>query len=278
MSNFLQRTIFGSIYVAVIVLSCLVWQPYFLGLVFLTVSMLATKEYTRMMQMDFFTSAGSILLSGLLFVAAWALVAPIEMISVYSLFIACAALGLYMLLFLFLILAEIFRKTENPMQNWGNILLSQVWIASPFALLGLLGVVDSMLLLALFVIIWINDTGAYCVGSLIGKHKMIPRVSPGKSWEGLVGGIVFALGAGYVFFADPFGFTHLHYALWEWVVLTLSIAIFGTLGDLLESRVKRTLGIKDSGNAIPGHGGWLDRFDSVLIASMAYCAVLLLIK
>ncbi len=277
MSNFLQRTIFGSIYVAVIVLSCLVWQPYLLGLVFLTVSMLATKEYTRMMQMDFFTSAGSILLSGLLFVAAWVGIATWEGVSNYSIAISYYALIAYLLLLFIWVLAEIFRHTENPMQNWGNILLSQVWIALPFALMGFLGILEPMLLLAIFVIIWVNDTGAYCVGSLIGKHKMIPSVSPGKSWEGLIGGIAFAMGAGYIFLVDPFGFTGLQYAGWKWIVLTLVITIFGTLGDLLESKVKRTLGIKDSGNAIPGHGGWLDRFDSVLIATLALCLTLMVL-
>ncbi len=275
MSNFLQRTIFGSIYVAVIVLSCLVWQPYLLGLVFLTVSMLATKEYTRMMQMDFFTSAGSILLSGLLFAVSWTISLPWKNMNDYSLTFCFYALLLYFLLLFGLILAEIFRTSENPMQNWGNILLSQVWVALPFALMGCLGLLESMLLLSLFVIIWINDTGAYCVGSLIGKHKMIPSVSPGKSWEGLIGGIAFAMGAGYIFLADPFGFTGLQYAGWKWILLTLVITIFGTLGDLLESKVKRTLGIKDSGNAIPGHGGWLDRFDSVLIATLAVCLTLI---
>ncbi len=277
MNNFTQRTIFGSIYVAVIVLSCLVWQPYLSGVVFLIVSMLAMKEYTRMMQMDMWTSVGSILLSGLLFVISWACMAPWECLESYSVTIVYVAIVVYLLLLFALILAEIFRNTDNPMQNWGNVLFGQWWIALPFALIGCLGISEPMLLLAVFVIIWVNDTGAYCVGSLIGKHKMIPRVSPGKSWEGLIGGIAFAMGAGYIFLADPFGFTGLQYAGWQWIVLTLVITIFGTLGDLLESRVKRTLGVKDSGNAIPGHGGWLDRFDSVLIATLALSLTMLLI-
>ncbi len=272
MNNFIQRTIFGSIYVAVIVLSCLVWQHYLLGLVFLIVSMLTTREYTRMMQMDLFTSAGSILLSGLLFVASWSFSSPQNQVGIDS----YVAIMVYLLLLFTLILAEIFRNTANPMQNWGNILIGQFWIAFPFALIGSLGTVEPMLLLAIFVIIWVNDTGAYCVGSLIGKHKMIPRVSPSKSWEGLFGGIAFAMGAGYIFLADPFGFTGLEHAGWRWIVRTLVITIFGTLGDLLESRVKRTLGIKDSGNAIPGHGGWLDRFDSVLIAVVALVLTMLI--
>ncbi len=267
MNNFAQRTVFGSIYVAVIVLSCLVWQPYLLGVVFLLVSMLAMKEYTRMMQMDMWTSVGSILLSGLLFAPVWRMSCPAE--RLYSSWILLIGAPLYLLLLAVLLLGEIFRKTSNPIQNWGNILIGQLWIAFPFALMGSLGAAQPMLLLSLFVVIWVNDTGAYCVGSLIGKHKMIPRVSPGKSWEGLIGGIVFAMGAGYIFLADPFDFTGLYNVGWRWIVLTLVITIFGTLGDLLESRIKRTLGVKDSGNAIPGHGGWLDRFDSALVAVVA---------
>ncbi len=282
MKNLIQRTIFGSIYVAVIVLSCLVWRPSLLGIVFLIVSMLATKEYARIMQVERWISVSSILLSGLLLFAAW-MAAEIIVLAENggnnAPVIPCLAFYLYLLLLFIFVLVEFVRKLINPVLNSGYfILLSQLWIAIPFALMVLIGGYEPMLLLSLFVIIWVNDSGAYCVGSLIGKHKMIPSVSPGKSWEGLFGGIAFAMGAGYIFLADPFGFTGLQYAGWQWIVLTLIITIFGTLGDLLESKVKRTLGIKDSGNAIPGHGGWLDRFDSVLIATLALVLYLVLSK
>ncbi len=271
MSNFLQRTIFGSIYVAVIVLSCLFWQPYLLGGVFLAVSVLATLEYCNIMQVDKRMKVEYAMLSALMFVVGWAASChpfTCDLIDDKSVgfFIAFTVSGIVSLfVLLYMILAEIFLSTHNPMENWGKLLFSQFWIAIPFGIMGYVGAQQPMLLLAMFVIIWVNDTGAYCVGSLIGKHKMIPSVSPGKSWEGLIGGFVFALGAGYIFFADPFGFTGLQ--LNNWAMTTFLIAGLGTLGDLLESRLKRFLGIKDSGKAIPGHGGWLDRFDSALMAA-----------
>ena len=118
------------------------------------------------------------------------------------------------------------------------------------------------ILLALFVCIWANDSGAYCVGSLIGKHKMIPRVSPGKSWEGLVGGFIFSLIAGYIF-----SIFVKEYSLLQWLIIAFTISVFGTLGDLVESMIKRSVGVKDSGKFLPGHGGVLDRFDSILLAT-----------
>ena len=124
------------------------------------------------------------------------------------------------------------------------------------------------LMLALFILIWINDSGAYIVGSLMakrkgGNHKMFPRVSPAKSWEGLIGGFIFDLVAGYVFFLV--GWTA-DMGLVNSLLFALFVGVFGTLGDLMESLFKRTLGVKDSGKLMPGHGGALDRFDSLLLA------------
>ena len=108
-----------------------------------------------------------------------------------------------------------------------------------------------------------NDSGAYCCGSLLGRHKLFPRISPGKSWEGSIGGAVFVLVAAWAIssFLDGQMLT-----LPEWLGLGLTVVVFGTWGDLVESLFKRTLGIKDSGNILPGHGGMLDRFDSSLLA------------
>jgi phosphatidate cytidylyltransferase len=109
----------------------------------------------------------------------------------------------------------------------------------------------------------VNDSGAYCCGSLLGRHKLFPRISPGKSWEGSIGGAVFVLVAAWAIssFLDGQMLT-----LPEWLGLGLTVVVFGTWGDLVESLFKRTLGIKDSGNILPGHGGMLDRFDSSLLA------------
>ncbi|MBQ4461449.1 MAG: phosphatidate cytidylyltransferase [Bacteroidaceae bacterium] len=116
----------------------------------------------------------------------------------------------------------------------------------------------------MFVFLWASDTGAYCVGSLIGKHPLFKRISPNKSWEGSVGGTVLAIGISMIFAHYD---TSLYSTL-QWAGMAL-VVVFGTWGDLVESLMKRQLGIKDSGNILPGHGGMLDRFDSSLIAITA---------
>jgi len=110
--------------------------------------------------------------------------------------------------------------------------------------------------------LWASDTGAYCVGSLIGKHPLFKRISPNKSWEGSVGGAVLAIGISMIFAHYD---TSLYSTL-QWAGMALVVVVFGTWGDLVESLMKRQLGIKDSGNILPSHGGMLDRFDSSLIA------------
>ena len=126
----------------------------------------------------------------------------------------------------------------------------------------------SVLPLSVFVFLWINDTGAYCCGSLLGRHKLFPRISPGKSWEGSVGGGVFVVAAaiGVWYLTEQYGINDLQLTMYEWIGLGLTVVVFGTWGDLVESLFKRTLGIKDSGSILPGHGGMLDRFDSSLLA------------
>lgn len=118
--------------------------------------------------------------------------------------------------------------------------------------------------LIMFAMIWLNDTGAYCTGSLFGKHPMWPRLSPKKSWEGFAGGLAFCMIAGAVTF---FATSALNLTLVAWVVYGIIVCAFSTWGDLFESLIKRTLGIKDSGNIIPGHGGILDRIDSLLFVA-----------
>ena len=160
---------------------------------------------------------------------------------------------------------------ENPLNNWAYAMLSQMYIALPFALLNVLAFhsdetaslsqYNAILPLSIFIFNWVNDTGAYCTGMLFGKHKLFERISPKKSWEGSIGGGVFCILASFLlshFF--PFMSTGV------WIGLALTVVVFGTWGDLTESLLKRRLGIKDSGNILPGHGGMLDRFDSAILA------------
>jgi phosphatidate cytidylyltransferase len=178
----------------------------------------------------------------------------------------------YLITIIYLLIAELYLKQDDPIQDWAYTMLSQMYIALPFSMLNVLaftsdssGVVvfNTLLPLSVFVFLWMNDTGAYCVGSLIGRHKLFPRISPGKSWEGSIGGavVVLAVAAAISIYIDDVMLT-----LPQWLGLGLVVVVFGTWGDLVESLFKRTLGIKDSGNILPGHGGMLDRFDSSLLA------------
>ena len=147
--------------------------------------------------------------------------------------------------------------------------MAVAYIAVPFGLMMyffnpvvLSGPFHYGIVLGFLVILWLNDTGAYFVGSLIGKHKLFERISPGKTWEGSFGGVLFALLTAW---GISFIFRQLNVT--QWMTLAIIIVISGTLGDLVESMLKRSLGIKDSGNILPGHGGLLDRFDAVLLSA-----------
>lgn len=183
----------------------------------------------------------------------------------------------YLLTVVYLFISELYTKNANPISDWAYTMLSQMYIALPYSMINVLAFQDtghgiafnSLLPLSIFIFLWTNDTGAYCSGSLFGKHKLFPRVSPGKSWEGSIGGgiLVLAVAAliGYIENTTE-GLTPVALSIPAWMGLGLVVVFFGTWGDLVESLFKRTLGIKDSGNILPGHGGMLDRFDSSLMA------------
>ncbi len=162
---------------------------------------------------------------------------------------------------------ELYRK--NP--QWKNITIlitGYIYIAVPFGLMNSLfftGAIDksqSGILIGMFVLIWTSDVFAYLTGSMFGKHKLMERISPKKTWEGSMGGLFFALIAAYILsiFVPQL-------SLVEWIALSVVIVISGTLGDLVESLLKRNAGVKDSGTIFPGHGGVLDRFDAVIFAT-----------
>jgi len=162
-------------------------------------------------------------------------------------------------------LLELYRKKAQPFTNIAFTLLGVIYVAVPFSLLHQLAYLNEAYswqpILGLLLLIWSADTGAYIVGKNFGKHKLLERVSPGKTWEGWVGGTVLAVVVAYVlgtFLQDL--------AMYQWVGIAVLVAVFGVLGDLVESLLKRSLGVKDSGTLLPGHGGILDRFDSLLMA------------
>jgi phosphatidate cytidylyltransferase len=256
--NLIQRTVSGTIYVVLIVVSIL-WSSYSFALFFALAMSLAMNEFVHLTNKvgevevnRVISIVGALLLFGCSFFNA-SFSIPFVIFSVY---------GLYLLI---AFIAELFRKKNHPINNWAYFFLGQIYIALPFSLLNFILFISGyqpFILLALFITIWINDTGAYLTGMLFGKHKMFERVSPKKTWEGFAGGAILSVLSSYLLyhFIPDFSF-------FQWLVFSELIVVFGTLGDLCESLLKRTLRIKDSGNIIPGHGGMLDRFDSMLIAT-----------
>lgn len=176
----------------------------------------------------------------------------------------------YLLFIMLTMIAELYYKAPNPINNWAFTRFAQIYCAGSFSMLNFIGAEPGtpgvmsytpLFIMAIFIFVWLDDTGAYLVGSLIGKHKLFERISPKKSWEGFFGGLILSLASSQAFawFAPEIN-------RMNWLGLAATVVLFGTWGDLIESLLKRTLGVKDSGNVLPGHGGMLDRFDSVMLA------------
>lgn len=266
MKNFITRTLTGIIFVAVLI-GGICFNPIVFSIVFGLIVALSLKEFYGLVehykeaQLSCWTNClGGIFLfiASFLYASGWA---DGKIFLPYLLYIMYTFIG------------ELYHKAPNPINNWAFSFLGQVFYALPFALMNFIvftkesdgSIIHSpILLLAIFIFVWVNDTGAFVVGSTMGKHRLFERISPKKSWEGFYGGLFFALASSFLFYHfSP------EIAWYKWIGLAAVIVISGTWGDLTESLLKRTLGVKDSGHILPGHGGMLDRFDSVIMASPA---------
>ena len=269
MNNFIVRTITGILFVAVVVCSFL--RPQAMVLLFALITGLTIWEFTGLVNDREKVTVNRLIstVTGVYFFFAVA--------GVSSDLTPSAVFIPYLVSIIYLMVAELYLKNEDPIHDWAYTMMAQLYIALPFSLLNTLafhltpqGLVtyDAVLPLSVFVFLWMNDTGAYLCGSLLGKHKLFPRISPGKSWEGSIGGgiLVIAVAVLVWYLTEQYQLNQLGLSALEWAGLGLTVVIFGTWGDLVESLFKRTLGIKDSGNILPGHGGMLDRFDSSLLA------------
>ena len=263
-SNFLQRAITGILFVGVLV-GCILYDPWTFSALFVVISALTIREFGHLInQVEGVSINKNItMLAGVyLYMAVMAFCTNLSGSKIFL---------PYLLLIMYLMISELYLKKENPVMNWAYSMISQLYIALPFAMLNVLSFHTSpmdtsvsynpILPLSVFVFIWLSDTGAYCVGSLIGRHRLFERISPKKSWEGSIGGGIVAIGSSFIF-AHYFPIMNMA----EWAGLALIFVIFGTWGDLTEALLKRQLHIKDSGAILPGHGGMLDRFDSALMA------------
>ena len=269
MKNFIIRTITGIIFVAAIV-SCFL-RPEAMVLLFSIITGLTVWEFTGLVneREDITVNRFISTVAGVYFFYAMTYYCS----DMYAGIAKSVVFIPYLVTIVYLLVAELYLKQKDPIQDWAYTMLAQMYIALPFSLINVLAfnatsegyvAFNTLLPLSIFIFLWVNDSGAYCVGSLLGRHKLFPRISPGKSWEGSIGGAVFVLAAAYAisYFLD----TDQMLAMPVWLGLGLVVVVFGTWGDLVESLFKRTLGIKDSGNILPGHGGMLDRFDSSLLA------------
>ena len=268
MNNFIVRTITAVFFVAAIVSSFL--RPEAMILLFGLVTGMTIWEFTGLVNDREGVAVNQMIstVAGVYFFLAMA--GFCSGITPPSVFVP------YLVTLIYLMVSELYLKQEDPVHDWAYTMMSQLYIALPFSLLNVLAFQSDAsgihfvwsIPLSVFVFLWINDAGAYICGSLLGKHKLFPRISPGKSWEGSIGGgvlvIIVAVLLWYLsglYDQNPLGLTAI-----EWAGLGLVVVVFGTWGDLVESLFKRTLGIKDSGHILPGHGGMLDRFDSTLMA------------
>ena len=172
---------------------------------------------------------------------------------------------------------ELYSNSKEPFVNIAYIMLGLFYIGIPFALVNFIAFDETTfyhrVVFGLLLLTWVNDTGAYLTGNLIGKTPLFPRISPNKTWEGSIGGAVTCLVFGYLLHLifDEIG-------LIQWLVLAAIVGIFGGIGDLVESMLKRSVGVKDSGNLLPGHGGLLDRFDAFIFVIPFAAAYILYLR
>ena len=269
MSEFVKRTLSGTVFVGCII-ACVLSHFWALAALLLLITVLAVDEFHRLVK-----SPRSLrIYAALCAILIWS-------VAAFHTYPWMPALALaYIALLIVSMLDEIWNLSGQPLQNWGNMLISQVMIAMPLSTMLFLERLDKWLLLALFVLIWVNDTGAYCVGTMTakrpqGNHKMTPHISPKKSWEGLIGGVVFCLVAACILAACGwFDIIANQRTYLVAILFGVFTSLFATMGDLMESLFKRSIGVKDSGRFLPGHGGVLDRFDSILLAApilTAFC-------
>lgn len=269
LKNLITRTLSGAVYVALIILGIMTTEWAFITLCAI-LSFLASREFILM------TKPSGSKLNMCFDVLTATLIA-----SSFALFLSSKTMGIGAVCCMFILIylltrpiMQLYNKKEDPIKSLAHSFLSLCYIVLPLLAMAVINEVSSTLLLLLFVMIWLNDTGAFLVGCTIGKHRLFERISPKKSWEGFWGGVMFSTVSGIVYYY----FIEQSYPLIFFIILGIIVSVLATFGDLVESMFKRSRGIKDSGNLIPGHGGILDRIDSLLFVLPAVVLYLLIFE
>lgn len=259
LTNLKQRVI-TAIIGAVVIISAISLGPWYYFGLFLILCMLT--------QLEFYTLVG---LDGMVPLKTWGTLCGI-LIFCLSFLVENDILTIYYYFFIFPLVSCIYfiklykRDEKKPFTNIAFTFLGICYVAIPFALLNYIsfseGFYSHEIILGCLLLLWASDTGAYFAGVRFGKRKLFERVSPKKSWEGSIGGSIAAL---LIAFLLAYLFPVL--ATWKWLTISAIIVVAGTYGDLVESLFKRSIDIKDSGTSVPGHGGFLDRFDGLLLSA-----------
>lgn len=253
MKDLVRRLLTGAVYV-ILLLSVVVLSPDAFDFLFMIFGLVCLHEYKRLVRFR-----GAYIY--IAYLGLWW--AYIYLISDFWLIYPLLAITLITNLFL---LGYLFNSKRTLMKKWQKFISGLFYVGGGCIFLTMIPYNNSefaqYLIIGIFIIIWVNDSFAYIVGSLLGKRKLFPSVSPKKTVEGALGGLVFAILVAYLLARfEPI------VSVLQWIILTVVIVISGSLGDLLESKLKRVAGVKDSGAILPGHGGMLDRLDSLIFAA-----------
>ena len=251
MNETLKRALSGAVYI-ILLLGCILHSKMSLAILFGTFLLIAVYEFSKIATINFKIS---LLVSGLAYFLLW----NKDSNTIINNFITITSILISIRLLFFL-----FQNKETPFNIVTKYLFLFGYIIFPFVLInyipmGIKGY-NPKILISILILIWTNDTFAYVVGKSLGKNKLFPKVSPKKTIEGFIGGMIFSILSSYLlanFFLEA-------KIIYIWIIIAIIVSVFSTLGDLIESKFKRQAGIKDSGNIMPGHGGILDRLDSII--------------
>ena len=259
MKKLLVRVATGAVF-GIVLLASILYNNISFGALFALVTCLAVNEFCNLVHEYKKTTFSTMLavVGGMYLLFAMFMLDKVT--SPFMLFVP------YLMLIVYNFIRELYKTDGSALDNFAYFALSQLYAALPFAMLNILTTFGGagynyIMPLSIFIFLWCSDSGAYFVGSAIGRRKLFERISPKKSWEGSIGGGVLALVAAYIL-----SIYHPMLSTMEWMGMAIVVVVTGTWGDLIESCMKREMGIKDSGNILPGHGGILDRFDSAMLA------------